>query len=229
MPRPTKGPRLGSGPSHEKQILSGLVAALIREERIRTTETKAKRARPLAEKLITLGKSGDVHARRQALAVIEDRDIIHKLFDEIAPRFTDRNGGYTRILKLGPRQGDAAPMAILEWVEGEAPAKAAPTEEQAKKRRVLGRRKKAEDTKPKAAEAIEEGDVPEPAEELADEDPQAGAAAEGIEEAAAEHTAEAEASVVEAEALAEPQPDAVADGEPEAPASDEASEETQKK
>jgi len=143
-------------------ILAGLVGALIREDRIRTTETKAKRARPLADKMITLGKAGNLHARRRALAVIEDRDIIHKLFDEVAPRFADRNGGYTRILKLGPRKGDAAPMAILEFVEGEAPAKAASSEEQTKRRRVLGRRKKTEDSLPKAAQASEEGDVPEP-------------------------------------------------------------------
>lgn len=101
-------------------MLAGLAAALFRDERIRTTETKAKRLRPVAEKLITLGKNGSVHARRQALAVVEDRDVIHKLFAEIAPRYTERTGGYTRILKLGPRKGDAAPMALIELVEGEA-------------------------------------------------------------------------------------------------------------
>lgn len=125
MPKPVKGPRLGSGPSHERLMLAGLAAALFREERIRTTATKAKRLRPVAERLITLGKKGSVQARRQALSVVEDREIIHKLFAEIAPRYEQRNGGYTRILKLAARQGDAAPMALIELVEGEAPQKAA--------------------------------------------------------------------------------------------------------
>ncbi|HVE75285.1 MAG TPA: 50S ribosomal protein L17 [Actinomycetota bacterium] len=140
MPKPTKGPRLGAGPQHQKMMLGGLAASLIREERIRTTETKAKRMRPVAEKLVTLGKSGTVHARRQALSLIEDRDVVHKLFAEVAPRFGDRNGGYTRIVKLGPRKGDAAPMAIIEFVEGEAPAKKESDQEQ--KRGRLSRRRK---------------------------------------------------------------------------------------
>lgn len=140
MPKPTKGPRLGSGPQHQKLMLGGLAASLIREERIRTTETKAKRMRPVAEKLVTLGKAGTVHARREALSLIEDRDVVHKLFAEVAPRFGDRNGGYTRIVKLGPRKGDAAPMAIIEFVEGEAPAKKESEQEQ--KRGRLSRRRK---------------------------------------------------------------------------------------
>ncbi len=140
MPKPTKGPRLGAGPQHQKMMLGGLAASLIREERIRTTETKAKRMRPVAEKLVTLGKSGTVHARRQALSLIEDRDVVHKLFAEVAPRFGDRSGGYTRIVKLGPRKGDAAPMAIIEFVEGEAPAKKESDQEQ--KRGRLSRRRK---------------------------------------------------------------------------------------
>lgn len=142
MPKPTKGARLGSGPAHQKLLLGGLAAALLREERIRTTEAKAKRVRPVAEKLITLGKAGTVHARRQALSVIEDRDIVHKLFDDVAPRFADRSGGYTRIVKLGPRQGDAAPMAIIELVEGEAPERTAGSDEEPKRRRgvLRGRR-----------------------------------------------------------------------------------------
>ena len=151
MPKPTKGARLGSGPTHQKMILAGLAASLIREERIRTTEAKAKRMRPLAEKLVTLGKSGDIHARRQALAVIEDRDIVHKLFAEIAPRFSERNGGYTRILKLGPRQGDAAPMAIIEFVEGEATVTTSETEEETKRRGL--RRRKPKTESPRSPEA----------------------------------------------------------------------------
>jgi large subunit ribosomal protein L17 len=116
MPRPTKGARLGSGPAHQKLMLSGLAAALFTHERIRTTEAKAKALRPFAERLITFAKAGDVHARRQVLRVVTDRDVVHKLFAEIAPRFEDREGGYTRILKLGPRRGDGARMAMIELV-----------------------------------------------------------------------------------------------------------------
>lgn len=142
MPKPAKGARLGSGPAHEKLLLGGLAAALIREERIRTTQAKAKRLKPVADRLVTLGKSGTIHARRQALRMITDRDIVHKLFDDVAPRFADRNGGYTRVLKLGPRKGDAAPMAIIEFVEGQVVEKATTPEEE-KKRRLPLRRKKS--------------------------------------------------------------------------------------
>lgn len=116
MPKPKKGPRLGSGPAHQKAMLSNLSRSLIEHEKIRTTQTKAKEVQPLAEKLITLAKDGDLHARRQALRVITDKAVVHKLFDEIGPRYQDRPGGYTRITKLGPRLGDAAPMVILELV-----------------------------------------------------------------------------------------------------------------
>lgn len=117
MPRPTKGARLGSGPAHQRLLLNGLAAQLFVHERINTTEAKAKAVRPVAEKLITFAKKGDVASRREVLKRIPDRDVVHKLFSEIGPRFADRNGGYTRILKLGPRQGDAAPMARIELVE----------------------------------------------------------------------------------------------------------------
>jgi large subunit ribosomal protein L17 len=148
MPKPVKGYRLGAGPSHQRLILSGLAAALLTNERIRTTETKAKRLRPVAERLITLGKSGSVHARRQALALIEDRDVVHKLFAEIAPRYVARHGGYTRILKLGPRKGDAAPMALIELVEG---AVSGTEKEKTGKRRGLRRRRRAESSETEAA------------------------------------------------------------------------------
>lgn len=141
MPKPPKGARLGSGPAHEKLMLAGLAAALFREERIRTTETKARRLRPVAEKLITTAKEGTIASRRRALAVVEDRDIVHKLFSDIAPRFADRNGGYTRIIKLAPRKGDAAPMVLVEIVEGAAP-EAKPAEEE-RRRRLLRRRGRA--------------------------------------------------------------------------------------
>jgi large subunit ribosomal protein L17 len=117
VPRPKKGPRLGSGPSHQKLMLGGLAASLFEHEKVQTTEAKAKALRPVAERLITFAKKGDVHARRQVLRMVPDRDVVHRLFEEIAPRYAERNGGYTRILKLGPRKGDGAPMAILELVD----------------------------------------------------------------------------------------------------------------
>jgi large subunit ribosomal protein L17 len=144
MPKPPKGPRLGSGPAHERLLLAGLAADLIRHERIKTTEAKAKRLRPVADRMITLGKNGSVHARRQALSVLRDREIVHKLFAEVAPRYTERMGGYTRILKLGVRKGDAAPMALIEWVEGEAVAVATETETKRRLGGVLRRRGKGE-------------------------------------------------------------------------------------
>ncbi|MGH2675685.1 MAG: 50S ribosomal protein L17 [Actinomycetota bacterium] len=117
MPRPRKGPRLGAGPAHERLLLGGLAAALFEHEKVRTTEAKAKALRPLAERLITFAKRGDVHARRQVLKVVPDRAVVHRLFAEIGPRMAERAGGYTRILKLGPRKGDGAPMAIIELVD----------------------------------------------------------------------------------------------------------------
>ena len=116
MPKPWKGPRLGGSPSHQKAMAANLARQVITHGRITTTETRAKLAQPLVEKLITFGKKGDVHARRQALKVIGDRDVINRLFAEVAPHYQGRQGGYTRILKLGPRQGDGAPMVILELV-----------------------------------------------------------------------------------------------------------------
>ena len=117
MHRPKKGPRLGAGPSHQKLMLGGLAAALFEHEKVRTTEAKAKALRPVAERLITFAKRGDVSARREVLKVVADRDVVHRLFAEIAPRMAERDGGYTRILKLGPRKGDGAPMALLELVD----------------------------------------------------------------------------------------------------------------
>jgi len=116
MPKPTKGPRLGGGPAHERLLLANLAAALFTHESIQTTETKAKRLRPLAERLITFAKRGDLHARRRVLATISDKGVVHKLFTEIAPQVEDREGGYTRITKTGFRKGDNAPMAVIELV-----------------------------------------------------------------------------------------------------------------
>ena len=119
MPKPKKGARLGSGPAHQKLLLSGLTEALIREGKIKTTQARAKALRPLAERMVTFAKRGDLAARRIVLKTVRDRELVHKLFAEIAPTFADRSGGYTRIVKLGPRKGDAAPMALIEFV-GEA-------------------------------------------------------------------------------------------------------------
>jgi len=116
MPKPTKGPRLGGGPAHERLLLANLAAALFTHHSITTTETKAKRLRPLAERLITKAKRGDLHARRSVLSVIGDKEVVHVLFAEIAPLVADREGGYTRITKIGNRKGDNAPMAVIELV-----------------------------------------------------------------------------------------------------------------
>jgi large subunit ribosomal protein L17 len=117
MPTPTKGSRLGGSPAHERLILANLATALFQHGRITTTQTKAKRLRPLAEQLITKAKRGDLAARRRVLTVVRDKDVVFNLFDQIAPRFANRNGGYTRIVKTVPRKGDNAPMAIIELVE----------------------------------------------------------------------------------------------------------------
>ena len=117
------GKKLGRDSAHRKALYSNLTGALIEHGRIQTTEAKAKAVKPFAEKMITLGKRGDLHARRQALAALRSNDVVHRLFDEIGPRFTDRPGGYTRIIKLGPRPGDAADMVYLELVDHEPTAR----------------------------------------------------------------------------------------------------------
>ncbi len=146
MPTPTKGPRLGGSPSHERMILANLARSLFSEGRIRTTEAKAKRLRPQAERLITFAKRGDLASRRHVLTVVRDKAVVHKLFAEIAPRFADRPGGYTRILRLGPRPGDAAPMVVIELVEqGEVVQRAGADEGEATgtRRRRFGRGRSA--------------------------------------------------------------------------------------
>lgn len=118
MPQPKKGPRLGNSAAHQQIMLGNLATELIRHGRIKTTVSKAKTVQPLAERMITFAKRGDIHARRQVLKVIRDKDVVHKLFADVGPAFSERNGGYTRVIKLGPRKGDAAPMALIELVEG---------------------------------------------------------------------------------------------------------------
>ncbi len=167
MPNPTKGARLGGSPAHERIILANLAAQLFEHGRITTTETKAKRVRPLAEKLITKAKRGDLHARRLVLATIGNRDVVHHLFAEIAPKVAEREGGYTRITKVGNRKGDNAPMAVIEIVTESvedsrkakakaAPAKAAPAKAAPAKAAKKVEAKVAEPTNAElAAEAAE--------------------------------------------------------------------------
>ena len=119
MPTPTKGHRLGGSPAHERHILANLATALFQHGRITTTEAKARRLRPVAERLITFAKRGDLHARRHVLTVVTDQGVVHQLFTEIATEFSERDGGYTRITKIGPRKGDNAAMAVIELVRGE--------------------------------------------------------------------------------------------------------------
>ena len=119
MPTPTKGPRLGGSSSHQRHILANLATALFEHRRITTTEAKARRLRPVAERLITFAKRGDLHARRRVLTLVTDKSVVHTLFTEIGPSFATRPGGYTRITKIGPRKGDNAPMAVIELVTDE--------------------------------------------------------------------------------------------------------------
>lgn len=116
MPRPPKGPRQGGSPAHHWRMMSNLAASLITEEKVTTTHTRARSVRPVVEKLITRARKGDLHSRRIVLKTIQDTEVITKLFDEVAPRYNQRPGGYTRIVKLGPRRGDGAEMAVIELV-----------------------------------------------------------------------------------------------------------------
>src|SRR5436309_13512099 len=197
MPTPTKGPRLGGGPAHERLMLANLATALFEHGRITTTEAKAKRLRPLAERLITFAKKGDLHARRQVLTVVRDKEVVHTLFTEIGPQYAERQGGYTRITKIGPRKGDNAPMAVIELVEGLTVGQEAVQEaDRARSTRFARRRRPT-------------GATTEAAEELAAESPTAAAvAAEAAEADAAadvetEGTAGDEAATSDVAALAD--------------------------
>ncbi|MEU4239452.1 50S ribosomal protein L17 [Actinoplanes sp. NPDC026619] len=169
MPTPTKGPRLGGSPAHEKLILANLATELFRHGKIKTTETKAKRLRPLAEQLITKAKRGDLHSRRRVLTVVKDKDVVYALFEQIAPRYGNRPGGYTRITKTGPRKGDNAPMAVIELVEElqvaatTAPAKKAARKAVAQQDKVeaLAREDETPATAPAEAKADETEAAPE--------------------------------------------------------------------
>ncbi|MEU6640987.1 50S ribosomal protein L17 [Saccharomonospora sp. NPDC046836] len=182
MPTPTKGPRLGGSPSHERLMLANLATSLFEHGKITTTEAKAKRVRPLAEKLITKAKRGDLHNRRQIMRVIRDKDVVHKLIEEIGPFFVDRNGGYVRITKTLPRKGDNAPMAVIELVA---------------EKTVTAEAEAARKTKfAKDAKAAEQAEAPAAAEETeakaeADQDTEAPAATDEA-KADADATAEDE-------------------------------------
>ena len=157
MPTPTKGPRLGGGPAHERLILANLATSLFEHDSITTTEAKAKRLRPLAERLITFAKRGDLHARRRVMTVVRDKGVVHRLFVEIAPDMAERNGGYTRITKIGARKGDNAPMAVIELVREPVAKKATVKEAEGATKRAAKddaakRRAKQDEAKAAAAE-----------------------------------------------------------------------------
>jgi large subunit ribosomal protein L17 len=208
MPRPTKGPRLGGGPAHERLMLNNLASSLFTHKAITTTQTKAKRMQPVAEKLVSLAKRGDLHARRQTMADITDKNVVHELFTNIAPLVQDRNGGYTRITKLGFRKGDNAPMALIELVL--EPVVAKPARAKAKVANAV----KGTAAAVVAAEVVEEvaAEHTEP-ETVVDENIVEEAPAEVVAEAVAEEAPAVEA----AEEVAE-----VAEAAAEAPEADEA-------
>jgi large subunit ribosomal protein L17 len=161
MPTPTKGPRLGGGPAHERLILANLATSLFEHDQITTTTAKAKRLRPLAERLVTFAKRGDLHARRRVLTVVRDKGVVHRLFTEIAPDMVDRPGGYTRITKIGNRKGDNAPMAVIELVrEPLSPKKATVAEAEAATKRSAKAQKAPKAPAAKTAAAAEESAAP---------------------------------------------------------------------
>ena len=179
MPKPTKGPRLGGGPAHERLMLANLAQSLFEHGAIRTTETRAKRLRPVAERLITKAKRGDLHARRQVMAVLSRKDIVHTLFADIAPSMSERQGGYTRITKIGPRKGDNAPMAVIELVtEPVSPKQATVQEAEAATKRAV-----KEDAAAAAATTEAEDAAAEETEESAESAASPEAAAESAESA----------------------------------------------
>ncbi|MBU8809321.1 50S ribosomal protein L17 [Mycolicibacterium goodii] len=174
MPKPTKGPRLGGSSSHQSALLANLATSLFEHGRIKTTEPKARALRPYAEKLITHAKKGALHNRREVMKKIRDKDVVHTLFAEIGPFYADRNGGYTRIIKVENRKGDNAPMAVIELVREKTV-----TDEANRARRAAASQAKADDKAEDKAEETVEETTEAPAEEAT--------------EAPAEETAEAEA------------------------------------
>lgn len=234
MPQPSKGKRMGGSPSHERLILANLATALFEHGRITTTEARARRLRPVAERLITISKKGDLHARRRVLTVIRNKDVVHTLFAEIGPRYENREGGYTRIVKIGPRKGDNAPMAVIELVEALDAARAAEgvARRAAKEAEMAAAAKAAEEAKAAKAAAAEapaveadadiaadviasEGDIDAPSETVVDDvvdSAEEVAAVEEVavieEEAASDEAAADEAAAADIEAdVAAPEED----------------------
>jgi len=196
MPTPTKGRRLGGSSAHQRHILANLATALFEHGKITTTEAKARRLRPYAERLITFAKRGDLHARREVLTVVTDRGVVHTLFSEIGPRFATREGGYTRITKIGPRKGDNAPLAVIELVEEEATA--APSRRRRPRRPAApARTSRPKAGAPEAAAAAAEDSA---AEDAAAED---AAAEDAVAEDAVAEDTEAEDAATEDSAAGE--------------------------
>ncbi|HVT65367.1 MAG TPA: 50S ribosomal protein L17 [Mycobacteriales bacterium] len=217
MPTPTKGPRLGGGPAHERLLLANLATSLFEHGRITTTLAKAKRLQPLADRMVTFAKKGDIHARRQVLTVIRDKAVVHQLFAEIGPGFAERAGGYTRITKLGPRKGDNAPMAVIELVEFQTIAQEALSEAEVARGTRFARRRKPTGATAEAAaelkgesataaavaaeaEAAEDGDLEDVGLDLM------GDEEDGDDVATEEQVAEAEAEATEEPAAAAEEP-----------------------
>lgn len=198
MPKPKKGPRLGGSPAHQRLMLSNLATALFEHGRITTTETRARLLRPVAEKLITKAKRGDLHNRREVLKTIRDKSVVHTLFTEIAPTFAERPGGYTRITKIGPRKGDNAPMAIIELVTEAYSPKAPSTKKTEAAAAPAPAAEESEVDETTDATAAEEHEAAAEEHEAAAEEHEA--AAEEHEAAAAEHEAAAEAAEDESKA-----------------------------
>jgi large subunit ribosomal protein L17 len=159
MPTPTKGPRLGGGPAHERLMLANLATQLFEHRSITTTEAKAKRLRPLAERLVTFAKRGDLASRRRVMTVVRDKSVVHFLFTEIAPAMAERNGGYTRITKIGPRKGDNAPMAVIELVLEPVAKKATVKEAEAATKRAAKDARAAEPTAKPADDEATSGET----------------------------------------------------------------------
>jgi len=203
MPTPTKGARLGGSPAHQRHMLANLATALFEHGKITTTESKARRLRPFAERLITFAKRGDLHSRRKVLTVVSDKGVVHTLFTEIGPQFAARDGGYTRITKIGPRKGDNAPLAVIELIQEEAQARPS--------RRRRARRAQPAARPSRAASATEES-AESAAEDTAAEDTAVDeTAAEPADEVAAEDTAAEDEAPADADAAAEDDGDAATD------------------
>jgi large subunit ribosomal protein L17 len=184
MPTPTKGRRLGGSPAHQRHMMANLATALFEHGRITTTEARARRLRPVAERLITFAKRGDLHARRQVLTTVSDRNVVHALFTDIAPTFASRDGGYTRITKIGPRKGDNAAMAVIELVPEEAEAR--PRRRRARRAQPAAARPRQAEAAAEAAEATEATDQESVRSDSGESDDQAESAQGSAEAADAE-------------------------------------------